>query len=86
LPPDLVYTPIDGTSQGADATASLHNAHAYPNPAVNADPTIRVMMGIVNSVEITIFDVSGHVVNSATLSSARDRQRPVLLRLHLDGP
>ena len=51
-----------------DPTASLRDAYAYPNPAANGQaPTIRVMVGIVDSVEVAIFDAAGRKVNSGTV-------------------
>jgi hypothetical protein len=42
----------------------LKECYAYPNPAVGRDLVVRAMMGGVDSVEITIFDQSGHAVKS----------------------
>jgi hypothetical protein len=42
-------------------------AFSFPNPAVGKDPTIRAMMDA-DSVEITIYDASGQVVNTARVT------------------
>jgi hypothetical protein len=47
--------------------AGLKEAFSYPNPAVGVNPTIRATMGTVESVEITIFDITGQVIHSATI-------------------
>jgi hypothetical protein len=48
----------------------LKEAYAYPNPAVDRDPVIRVMMGSVESVEITIFDQAGRVAHTVKVSES----------------
>ncbi len=53
------------------SSPGLIGAYVFPNPAVTPnDPTIRVCMGIVNSVGITIFDITGRAVHSATLNNS----------------
>lgn len=55
----------------ASSKPGLIIAYSYPNPAVGGQtPVIRIEMGVLSSVEITIFDVSGRTVNSATISGA----------------
>lgn len=45
----------------------LRDSYVYPNPAVGRDPVIRAAVGVVDSLEITIFDISGQVIHSGTL-------------------
>ncbi|MFI5347906.1 MAG: hypothetical protein ACHQ2Z_00050 [Elusimicrobiota bacterium] len=48
------------------STPGLAAAIVYPNPAVApAEPTIRVCPGVVDSLDVTIFDVGGRVMNSS---------------------
>jgi hypothetical protein len=55
----------------AAGTLGLHDAYSYPNPAVAGQvPKIRAVVGIVDKVEVTIFDASGRLVNSGTVSSS----------------
>lgn len=42
----------------------LEETFAFLNPAKGRDPTIRTVLGDVEALEITIFDVSGNVVHS----------------------
>jgi len=52
-----------------DSKAGLREAYTFPNPARSpADPVVRALLGKVESVEITIFDVSGKKVHSASLN------------------
>jgi hypothetical protein len=48
----------------------LRDVYVFPNPAVGQDPVIRAKLGLVDRVEITIFDASGQVVHSAALDGA----------------
>jgi hypothetical protein len=54
----------------ADPTPGLREAYAFPNPAKGVDLTIRAKLGLVDTVEITIFDASGRAVHSATMDGA----------------
>jgi len=48
--------------------AGLSEAYIFPNPSVSpAEPTIRVKMGLMDQVNITIYDLSGQKVHSASL-------------------
>jgi chitodextrinase len=51
----------------ADPTPGLREAYAFPNPAKGVDPVIRAKLGLVDAVEITIFDAAGRAVHSATV-------------------
>ena len=54
-----------------DATPGLKACDAYPNPAVGGqNPTIRAFLGMVNDVEVTIFDVAGKLVRSGSVSGS----------------
>ena len=67
----LHFSPYAPIVVMASAAPGLNAAVVYPNPAVSpADPTIRVCPGIVDSVDITVFDVSGRVVHSATIAGS----------------
>lgn len=53
------------------SAAGLRDAFVYPNPAVGVqDPVIRASVGIVESVEVTVFDVSGRLVHSGAINGA----------------
>ena len=54
----------------ADPATGLRDVYVFPNPAVGQDPVIRAKLGLVDRVEITIFDASGQVVHSAALDGA----------------
>jgi hypothetical protein len=55
----------------AVSTPGLQDVYVYPNPAVAPQtPIIRAEVGLVDSVEVTIFDVAGKVVNSGKVSGA----------------
>jgi hypothetical protein len=55
----------------AVSTPGLQDVYVYPNPAVAPlDPVVRAEVGVVNSVEVTIFDAAGKVVNSGSVSGA----------------
>jgi hypothetical protein len=60
-------TTLASTNPTASPKPGLRNVYSYPNPAVGQDPVIRIMMGVVSSIDITIFDSSDHVVHSVTL-------------------
>jgi hypothetical protein len=54
-----------------NATPGLRNAYAYPNPAIRDQvPTIRAFMGELTRLEVTIFDVSGNLVHSGSMTGA----------------
>jgi chitodextrinase len=49
----------------------LVDAYAYPNPAVGSqNPVIRVAMGTLDRLEVTIYDVTGSVVHSGKLDGS----------------
>jgi len=51
-----------------DQTPGYREVFVFPNPATSPDePTIRVVMGKVDEVQITIYDVTGQKVHSAQL-------------------
>ena len=55
---------------GADAAFRLVDVYAFPNPARGGQrPTIRVQVGLADSVAINFYDVSGQLVHSANLVS-----------------
>lgn len=66
-----LYAPV---IQALDANATapgLRNVYAYPNPAVGSQiPTIRALVGMVNSVEVTIFNSAGRKVYSGTMNGS----------------
>jgi len=65
-----VYMPV---LLKADVEAVLKEVYAYPNPAVSPDdPVIRAKLGIVDEVQITIFDVTGQKVHSASMAGSPD--------------
>jgi chitodextrinase len=67
----LMTAKADGSGGGsADPTPGLRDAYAFPNPAKGVDPVIRAKLGLVDRVEITIFDAAGRVVHTATMDSA----------------
>jgi hypothetical protein len=59
-----------GAAPPATKTPGLYAAFAYPNPAIKTNPVIRVSMGVVNSIDFTIFDISGNIVHSGSLTGA----------------
>jgi hypothetical protein len=60
-----IYHPVGILPQTAPG---LNAALVYPNPASPPyDPTIRICPGVVDSVDVTVFDVAGRVVHSATI-------------------
>jgi hypothetical protein len=59
-----------GNNGAADPTPGLREAFAFPNPAKGVDPVIRAKLGLVDEVEITIFDAAGRAVHSATMDGA----------------
>jgi hypothetical protein len=53
----------------ADTAPVLKEVFVYPNPATSPKhPTIRAKLGEVDSVQITIYDISGTVIHSHALS------------------
>jgi hypothetical protein len=47
-----------------------YTCYAYPDPAVQQAPTIRGFFGQVDSMDVTVFDVSGRQVRSTSVSGA----------------
>jgi hypothetical protein len=66
----LTYAVFPSSAASADPTAGLRDVYVFPNPAVGKDPVIRAKLGLVDRVEITIYDSSGQVVHSAALDGA----------------
>ena len=61
-----LYKPV---FQMPDGAVDLREAYAYPNPAVAPEePVIRAVLGKVDAVEITIYDIAGKKVHSAVLN------------------
>ncbi|OGS04433.1 MAG: hypothetical protein A3J70_00875 [Elusimicrobia bacterium RIFCSPHIGHO2_02_FULL_61_10] len=59
-----IYAPVLVLPAG---TPSVQELYVYPNPSLGADnPTIRVKMGSVDTVEIDIYDVSGTRVHTVS--------------------
>jgi hypothetical protein len=53
------------------AAAGLRECVVYPNPALRSqNPVVRAFIGVVDSVEVTILDISGQLVHSGQLSGA----------------
>ncbi len=54
----------------ADPTFLLRDFYIFPNPAKrNQKPTIRIQVGLADSVDVNIYDISGERVHSVNLSS-----------------
>ncbi|MBI4376283.1 MAG: VCBS repeat-containing protein [Elusimicrobia bacterium] len=71
---DVVQVPVTHFSLYApvlilpSSAPGLRDCLVFPNPAVaGAVPTVRAFLGVVESVEITIFDMSGRKVHSGAL-------------------
>jgi hypothetical protein len=63
-----LYAPVVVQANG---TPGLQDVYVYPNPAVAPQyPVIRAEVGVVDSVEVTIFDAAGKVVNNGRVSGA----------------
>jgi hypothetical protein len=63
-----VYAPV---AMMPSAVAGLRDCMVYPNPAVRSqNPVVRAFLGVVDSVEVTIFDVSGRLVHGGSVSGA----------------
>ena len=61
-----VYAP-----EAVDGDFNIRDAYAFPNPARGGRAvTIRVQVGLADSVDIAILDVTGRPVHSGTVSSA----------------
>jgi len=54
----------------ADPTFLLREVYAFPNPAKRMNPTIHVEVGVADSVDIHIYDISGRLLQSQTLYGA----------------
>src|SRR5581483_6507526 len=53
-------TQLSVSGEAPSSAPNLVNAYVYPNPAVAGQtPVVRAFLGLVDSVEITVFDVSG---------------------------
>ncbi len=62
------HMPAGSTGEMTSEVTNLQEAYVYPNPAVApANPVIRVVMGQVDTLEITIFDIAGRPVFSRNL-------------------
>jgi hypothetical protein len=55
----------------ADEAFGFRALYAFPNPARRSNPVIRAQVGLADSVDIRIYDVTGKLVNSASLSAAQ---------------
>ncbi len=65
------FSPYQPVVLMPSSVAGLRDSYAYPNPAVGGqEPTIRASLGLVDSVEITIFDVAGKQIFSDSMSGA----------------
>ena len=63
----VVNVIVNNTAPTASSTPGLKAAIVYPNPVIPPyEPVIRVCPGIVDSLDVTIFDIAGRVVNSST--------------------
>jgi chitodextrinase len=58
----IIVTPAAGPF-GPTGSSVVETA-VFPNPAVGKDPTIRAFVGDADTLEVTIYDVSGAVVHS----------------------
>lgn len=61
---------ITGSLGGGSTNPGLLSALVFPNPAVHASPVVRVMMGAVTNVMITIFNSAGRIVASGTVDGS----------------
>jgi hypothetical protein len=65
------FSPYAPVLQQYDATPYLRDVYAFPNPAIGGQtPIIRVMPGIVDSIDISIFDAAGRKINSTTMGGS----------------
>ncbi|MFA6003927.1 MAG: T9SS type A sorting domain-containing protein [Elusimicrobiota bacterium] len=63
-----IYAPV---SMLPSSVAGLRECMVYPNPALRSqNPVVRAFLGVVDSVEVTVFDVSGRLVHSGAVSGA----------------
>ncbi|MBI4397208.1 MAG: T9SS type A sorting domain-containing protein [Elusimicrobia bacterium] len=53
-----------------DPSFRFQNVYAYPNPARKTNPSVRVEVGVADSVQISIYDVSGRLVHEAVVTDA----------------
>ena len=68
VPHFSLYEPVCRRGQ---RDAGPAGGYVYPDPAVGGqEPVIRALVGIVASLDITIFDASGRKVHSATVTGA----------------
>jgi hypothetical protein len=64
-----VFRNVSRATPLSDPTLVLKDSFVYPNPAgPGQNPVIRAMLGKVDRVEITIYDVAGNHVHSAALN------------------
>jgi len=55
-------------SLSSEETSILKEVFVFPNPAITPEhPTIRAILGRVDRVEITIYDITGQIMHSTTL-------------------
>lgn len=59
-----------GPAFGSSATPAQGDSYVYPNPAAQSNPVIRASVGLVTSLDITIFDSAGHPVHQNTITGA----------------
>lgn len=62
-----LYQVMRVTVQGATPLA-VGEADAFPNPASQTNPTLHIEVGIVDRVEIHVYDISGELVHRASLN------------------
>jgi hypothetical protein len=69
-----LYQPlVPGSASPAAVGAFAYvDLYAFPNPARGRNPTIRVQVGQADSVDINIYDVSGRLVKSATVTGGQN--------------
>jgi hypothetical protein len=55
---------------GPDPTFKLGEVYAFPNPSRHGKkPTIHIEVGLADSVDVRIYDVSGQILHETTLTS-----------------
>lgn len=55
---------------GADPSFAFRDTYAFPNPAKKEDVTIRAQVGLADSVDVQIYDVSGRLVHSGSFPTS----------------
>ena len=64
-----IFRPVIFLPSSPSEETKIEEFYAYPNPAVSPEePIIRAKLGKVDEVQITIFDITGQVVHSATVT------------------